>query len=256
MFQRYIGIDYSGAQTSEKRLRGLQVFEASEDLLPRKVTPPDAERIGAVNWTRREIAEWLIEIATQEDLFIAGIDHAFSLPWSYFKRHGINAAWDEFLEDFVTHWPSHNRETTVESLRKDNPRTGGSDEYRLTDRWTSSAKSIFLFDVQGQVAKSTHAGIPWLHHIRKETGGRIHFWPFDGWDIPEGKSVIAEVYPSIFRRRYSTEDLSGDERDAYAVARWLRDTDRNGFLRHYLNPPLTANEKDVARIEGWIFGIS
>jgi hypothetical protein len=24
----------------------------------------------------------------------------------------------------------------------------------------------------------------------------VHFWPFDGWDIPAGRSAIAEVFPS------------------------------------------------------------
>ena len=28
---------------------------------------------------------------------------------------------------------------------------------------------------------------------------RVHFWPFDGCDVLDEKSVIAEVYPSIFR---------------------------------------------------------
>ena len=31
---------------------------------------------------------------------------------------------------------------------------------RLTEERAGSAKSVFHFDVQGQVAKSTHAGIP------------------------------------------------------------------------------------------------
>ena len=31
----------------------------------------------------------------------------------------------------------------------------------LTERWTATAKSVFLFDVQGSVAKSTFAGLPW-----------------------------------------------------------------------------------------------
>jgi hypothetical protein len=33
---------------------------------------------------------------------------------------------------------------------------------RLTEERAGSAKSVFHFDVQGLVAKSTHAGIPWL----------------------------------------------------------------------------------------------
>jgi hypothetical protein len=59
---------------------------------------------------------------------------------------------------------------------------------------TSSAKSVFNFDVkQGCVAFSTHAGIPWLRYIREQLGTRVHFWPFDGWDIPAGRSAIVEV---------------------------------------------------------------
>lgn len=55
---------------------------------------------------------------------------------------------------------------------------------------------------QGAVAKSTHAGIPWLMRIRESCGEAVHFWPFDGWSPPAGKTVIAEIYPSIFRNRY------------------------------------------------------
>jgi hypothetical protein len=33
-----------------------------------------------------------------------------------------------------------------------------------------SAKSVFNFDVQGSVAKSTRAGIPWLRFIRQRLG--------------------------------------------------------------------------------------
>lgn len=78
-------------------------------------------------------------------------------------------------------------------------RVGRNNEFRLCERWTSSAKSVFQFDVQGAVAKSTHAGIPWLKRIREAAGEHVHIWPFDGWTPAEGKAVIAEVYPSIFR---------------------------------------------------------
>ena len=52
-------------------------------------------------------------------------------------------------------------------------------------------------DLQGSVAKSTHAGIPWLRFIRQRLRDRVHFWPFDGWDIPAGRSAVVEVYPSL-----------------------------------------------------------
>jgi hypothetical protein len=61
---------------------------------------------------------------------------------------------------------------------------------RVTEQRVGSAKSVFHFDVQGSVAKSTHAGIPWLLYLRRQLGARLHFWPFDGWSIPERKSAV------------------------------------------------------------------
>ena len=107
-------------------------------------------------------------------------------------------------------------------------RMGDAGELRLCERWTSSGKSVFHFDVQGSVGKSTDAGIPWLKRLCDETGERIHFWPFDGWLPVPGKSVVAEVYPSIFRNRYAREGRTADEQDAYAAARWMVDMDARG----------------------------
>jgi hypothetical protein len=83
----------------------------------------------------------------------------------------------------------------------------------------------------------------------------VHFWPFDGWEVPDGKSVIAEVYPSIFRKRYPKNDRSADQHDAYCVARWLTEMDERQFLTRYFDPPVTAEEREIADLEGWILGI-
>lgn len=133
---------------------------------------------------------------------------------------------------------------------------GWSNEFRLCERWTSFAKSVFRFDCQGQVAKPTHAGIPWLWHVRRMVGDRVHFWPFDGWRIPNGKSANVEVYPSIFRSCYLRKGRSADEQDAFATARWLRETSERGILDRYLDPPLTAEERELAELEGRILGIA
>ncbi len=85
---------------------------------------------------------------------------------------------------------------------------------RLTEERSGSAKSVFHFDVQGSVAKSTHAGIPWLRFIQQRLGERVHFWPFNGWDIPAGRSAIAEVYPRIWSRGFEPENRTGDQHDA------------------------------------------
>ena len=165
-FDCFIGIDYSGAQTSTSRLASLQVFVSRRGLTERVRTPAAPEE-QHWNWTRQEIAEWLIEQARSGRRFVAGMDHGFSFPLSYFQRYGLTS-WDQFLDDFVEHWPTHEPHTYVDTIREERPpgRTGTKKELRISEKWTSSAKSVFHFDIQGQVAKSTHAGIPWLRQIR------------------------------------------------------------------------------------------
>jgi hypothetical protein len=256
IFSRHIGIDYSGAETAEWRRPGLQVFIARDDeAIPNKVVTPAAPAGERLNWNRKEIASWLIAQAQQGERYIAGIDHAFAFPLAYMERHGLTT-WDEFLADFAKHWPTDQPNVYVEQFRKNNLRTGSPDELRLTERWTSSAKSVFAWDGQGKVAHSTHAGLPWLRQIRQQAGKRIHFWPFDGWEIPKGKSVIAEVYPAIFKKRYARESRSDHEHDAYAVARWLSDMDQGCVLDRYFDPPLNDEEQAAADLEGWILGIA
>ena len=253
-FDLYIGIDYSGAQTPTSRLKGLRVYATQPKKMPKQITTASAPEGKHWNWSRKEVAEWLTDQLLGENRLIAGIDHGFSFPASYFERYSI-PDWNTFLIDFRNHWPSDEDHTYVEFLREDNLRIGAIGELRLTETYTSSAKSVFKFDGQGSVGKSSHSGIPWLLHIRETVGDRIHFWPFDGWDFPENKSVIAEVYPSIFKNRFPREGRTPDEQDAYAVARWLEEKDREGILNQYLHPPLSDSKMKIAKKEGWILGI-
>lgn len=248
-FDLFIGVDYSGAQTAESPLRALQVFVAEPGREPHTQPPPDGRR----HWSRRSLAAFL-RARIEDGPVLIGIDHGFSFPEAYFERHGLED-WPQFLTDFCAHWPTDRPGTRVEDLRPDNARGGATTELRLCERWTSSAKSVFLFDVQGSVAKSTHAGLPWLRSLREQADGRLFCWPFDGWHPPAGRSVIAEVYPSIFRQRYPRADRDGDAQDAYAVARWLEEATRHGRLARYLDPPLTPEERRIAGREGWILGI-
>ena len=93
-------------------------------------------------------------------------------------------------------------------------------------------------------------GIP-----RLNLGNRVHFWPFDGWDIPAGRSVVAEVYPVLWSQGFSREDRTADQHDAFSVAAWMRRADLNGTLTGFFKPDLPPTERQVAQIEGWILGI-
>lgn len=127
---------------------------------------------------------------------------------------------------------------------------------RLTEERARGAKSVFHFDVQGSVAKSTHAGIPWLRFIRQHLQGRVHFWPFDGWDIPVGRSAIAEVYPALWSNGIAAEGRDPHQHDAFSIATWLARADRDGSLPDFLKPALTPPERAIAQVEGWILGVA
>ena len=71
---------------------------------------------------------------------------------------------------------------------------------------------------------------------------RVHFWPFDGWDIPAGRSAIAEVYPALWSRGFANEGRTGDQHDAFSIAAWLSRADRDGSLAAFLNPDLSPPE--------------
>ncbi len=81
-FKRYIGIDYSGAQTPTASLKGLRVYLAEGDAAPGAVLPPPSPR---KYWTRRGIAEWLVERLAEDVATLVGIDHGFSLPRLNFR---------------------------------------------------------------------------------------------------------------------------------------------------------------------------
>lgn len=257
-FARYIGIDYSGAETADSSCKGIRAYMAQGSGEPTQVQPlPSPRRY----WTRRGLAEWLREELDRDVPTLVGIDHAFSFPLAYFEKYRLSSNWQDFLEDFHHHWPTDAPHTYVSFLRDDPSglalkRTGERSWLRLTERWTPAAKSVFGFGVNGEVATSTHAGLPWLLYLRKHCKRPVHFWPFDGWDIPEGRSVVAEAYPALWMRRFPRENRDADEQAAYAAAAWLQWADRSGSLNGFLNPALTAEERGIATIEGWILGVN
>jgi hypothetical protein len=257
-FARYIGIDYSGAETPTASLKGLRIYKAEDEAPPVEVPPPPSPR---KYWTRRGIAEWLIERLAEDTPTLVGIDHGFSFPLRYFEMHHLKPDWPRFLDDFQRHWPTDEDHTYVDFVRdgtagNGTARMGNARWRRLTEERTGRAKSVFHFDVQGSVAKSTHAGIPWLRFIRKRLGRRVHFWPFDGWDIPPRQSAIAEVYPALWSKEFAIEDRTGDQHDAFSIAAWLSRADLDDSLAALLKPKLTPPERAVAQVEGWILGVA
>lgn len=256
VFLRYVGIDYSGAKTANDGLKGLRVYMAEGDGAPAEVPSPGDRKY----WSRRGLAEWLRDVLREDLPTLVGIDHAFSFPAAYFDKHHLPQAWTSFLDDFCYHWPTDRAGVTVKAVLdgevgKGSERRGHSTWRRITDRRAGAAKSPFHFHVPGQVAMSTHAGLPWLRFLRKETGDRIHFWPFDGWGLRYGKSLVAEVYPALWSSGFPHDNRTLDQHDAYVATAWLQRAGNSGSLEPHLTPELPHETQLVAQFEGWILGV-
>lgn len=260
-YELYIGIDYSGRGEPDRRVPGIQAVEMKPDGSFRRVSPlGDGGR--SFNWSRRELHAYLHDLLSQQGrAAIIGIDHNLSFPARYFAQHRLED-WDEFLTHFQRLW--NTKEQSVKACRATVPAYPNASELRLTEAYTSSAKSAWNFEqMTGAVSYSAHAGLPWIYELRNAFRDRLHAWPFDGWAPKPGKHVLAEAYPAILYQRYKRfasefpNDWPRDAQDAFVIAAWLRERDRNGTLaRYFLPDTLTEEERRIAeRFEGWILGI-
>lgn len=255
-FERTIGVHYSGAETADASLKALRVYQTQGDDPALEVLPQSGPK---KYWTRRSLAEWLIETLDGDVPTIVGIDHGFSFPIRYFERHGLAPDWESFLDDFCVHWPTDKPHTYVDFVRDGSvghgaERAGEARWRRLTEEASGSAKSVFQFEGQGQIAKSTHAGLPWLRAIRAARPD-LHIWPFDGWQPQSGATVIAEVHPRLCRATYPKDARTPAQHDAYSIARWLQQADHHGMLDAAFVAPRPEPIAAMGLVEGWILGV-
>lgn len=256
MFDHYIGIDYSGAGRADERQPGIKVYTASCGAPPSKLDSPDGPP--AKNWSRKGLANWLLETLDGGGRTIIGIDHAFSLPESALEILAVDT-WERLLEHTWDCWRTHER-----PVREAFEACGLTEQYsrvldegrglRLTEKWVGGAASPLVFTGMQNVGHSTHAGLPWLRKLRQELGDQITFWPFDSFERRGSRHVVAEVYPALFSKRYDVPTENTHERDAAAVCHWLRDHDGRASLAGYFDPPLKAEELEQAQVEGWVLG--
>jgi len=260
-FRNYIGIDYSGRGRPETGVGGLRVFRAEGNRSPVELRSSIPRRS---NLSRCEVTEWLLKELCGRVPTLVGLDHAFSIPSARLRACGLGS-WASMCKRFLEAVRTHER--TVKSARGDRisarllrkPKGDEYEEhYRLTDRRCSGAKSVFHYVGPG-VAHSTMAGISQLALLRREVRKKrcpVHFWPFDGFEVPAGSSLVVEAYPALFNRQFRRiKSENGDQHDARCIALWLREITRDDRLETYLRPPLRRSEQALARREGWILGV-
>lgn len=246
----WIGVDYSGAGAPDSAQPGLCVFIAHGNHPPEEIPGP----LAGGRWSRQAFFNWLHRLVDSGVPFVIGIDHALGVPWAWARRHGLSD-WDAVLRLVSRRWPADRH--ALATLRRRHPFPPAAEGCRTCDLWTVGAKSVFHFDVPGSVATSTFSGLPWIARLRAASGARVHFWPFDGWSPAPDRAVIAEVYPSLWRRRFpAPQAFSPDQRDAWTVAAWMQWVATGNHWDRYWHPPLSAEEKQHAAVEGWILGVT
>jgi hypothetical protein len=281
-FTRFAAIDWSGAKGSRHPGIALAVCE-SGDAAPTLVSPPVRA------WSRSAIAEW-IEARAARPLLI-GFDMSFCAP---LLDRGAYLPGETTAADARTFWAYVDANSADEDLgaasfldtrrgrhfylgAADGPKADFMHFRRCEQHFNASGggKVTTVYDAIGaaQVAKASFAGMRLLHRL----SGKVAIWPFD--DLPETGTVVVEIYTAIAARaaglrkgrskirdaatldtalaalgsrpHISLTRYDDHSTDAILTAAWLRANAARADLWH---PP--ALTREIARTEGWTFGIT
>jgi len=287
MFQRYVSIDWSGADTDEKRV-DLCVVEASPQQ-GRIVSPPNA-RAGVKRWSRKEAVCYLNDILqAKAPRALVAMDFGFGLPWgadrAIFKCSGWRAMLDALAELYHRHGTAR---TTAEAInanarfdghgpyRFNNNRTDyrfyldhGVAYYRVAEVAVPQAISQWYLGSGATVGFQTISGLASLAVLlSRRDAGKLSFdvWPQEVSEPRADKHVLVESYPAICPKLHDRDYgpcANDHQRDAWRVLDWILHADKTETLRTAFKIPLTrfgriesASFLEQVRFEGWIIGVS
>jgi hypothetical protein len=167
-----------------------------------------------------------------------GIDHAFSFPMAYFERQGLPLDWPGFLHEFQSHCPTDEANTYADFVREGmagcwSKVDGGPSWLRLTDQWMASGKSAFYSMFREHSHVQPMPVCPGCGICGRSSMPKFISYLFDGWDVPQDLSVVAEVYPSLWMKRFPRPGRNNDQHAAHSVAAWLRHADLNRSLSQF-----------------------
>lgn len=251
------------------------------DAAPRLIAPPDR------HWSRYGVLQWLI--AQRDTPSLIGFDFSFSAPFVARGAHLPGETGTRSARDLWAYVDGHSADPDLGAADFIAARRGrhfylGAADGRKADylHWRAceiahdgTTKPSTVFDAIGaaQVAKASFAGMRLLHRL----DGRVPVWPFDR--VPLSGAVVVEIYTAIAARAAGVRKGRSKLRDADALdtalaalgsaphaplaryddhatdallsAAWLRASARRADL---WSPP--ALHPDIARTEGWTFGIA
>ncbi|MEY4721350.1 MAG: hypothetical protein RIQ46_1075 [Pseudomonadota bacterium] len=284
-FTRFAAIDWSGQAVPRPRGLALAVAEAGDEA-PRLVT-----REGG--WSRADLCDWIADHA-DEDMLI-GMDLSPAFPFrdagAYFPGWADSPAdaqslWalvEDIARDdahlaanaFVAH-PQASRHFRLPGQLGD-LHPPGRGRLRLCENGQReqglAPYSCFNLVGAAQVGKSSLTGMRVLHRL----AGKVAVWPFD--PLPATGAVVVEIYTALAAREAGVRKGTSKLRDATALdaalatlasaphaplaryddhatdalvtAAWLR---RAAHRAHLWQPDRLT--PDIARTEGWTFGVA
>lgn len=263
-FERFVGIDWSGA---EKPKKGIQVAEVIVGEPTPKLTEPGNYHF---NWRRQDVFDYVMALAKDSMPTIIGLDFSFSLPYidrdAYFPEaenppktalglwslvetqcEGID---DFYGGNFIKPGGKYSKYFMWQTGRG----SSYAERYRASERQARymgyNPTSTFKCVGPGQVGTGAMAGMRWLLSLKNILGDSIQIWPFDANETANLR--IVEIYPRIFLRQFDAENLiwnSDDERDALISSK---------ALSEIANMPESWQIDEAANVlakEGWIFGV-
>ena len=218
MFEKYVGIDWSGARNPRGNQK-IQIAEYDPETRTVSLVPsPTQSATGWNRWSRDEVFEY-VRCSVAKKRVLIGFDFAFGYPYcckdTYFRD--CDAA-PTNVQDL---W------ATVEQVCKSDDNFRGqrfySDEnppfrhyyhdgkargnaykarYRVTDKRARTTEgldpsSVFICYGQKNVGTGSLAGMRFLHKVCQDRIATI--WPFETTD--KHRSTLVEIYPRFFVKR-------------------------------------------------------
>lgn len=289
-FDRYIGIDWSGAKGVYTP--SIAVAEIARHDKNLHLIKNDKHKY----WSRQDVFDWICTQAQSAQRALIGIDcnfgycHAvgvqqFGTNYDYRDLwEAVNDASDE--DNFYAggFW-SHENFTPYFWMNGKQPewfntaRLQRQTEKVCIENGYGRPESPFKLFSAKQVGKGGMAGMRMALALKKKCGDAIAFWPFEKDIINSAPIVITEIFPRQFLRRFTfghtkirtvdqlkqvikpyagfddTQTITDHDTDALISALGLKYLCGEGQTvpENVSNPPTMQTHH--ARCEGWIFGV-
>ncbi len=250
-FEKYIGIDWSGA--SGPYLKKLQVAACDPgESLPKIVLPPRGKY-----WRRDDLIDWIIREAKHRRILV-GADFAFAYPYcdesAYFPKHPASpespqALWKKidsickgepsfyagpFYKDRGTPFSEYLCYQTYRGAHFDSNRLRRTEQ--ACELVGTRPTSVFKCVGPDQVGSGSASGMRVLHFLAANHSRTISIWPFDS--VSESKSTLVEIFPRLFFA------LAGKN-----SRQWRVDDIVNAVLRYFGSEPLTQGATTISEDE-------